>query len=119
MGMRGLWGPGAVGVIGALAVAAGAGGSSSDWGSSDNSSGGSPATKSQGGGTVTVLMGTAPDYLDPQLGYTLQSFEGNWISYLGLYTYAHKSGQAGGKLIPALADGPPSITDNGKTYTMT
>jgi len=117
--MRGLRGPVAVGVIGALALAAGACGGSSNSSSSGDNSGGSPASKGQTGGTVTVLMGTAPDYLDPQFGYTTQSAESTWISYLGLYTYAHKSGQEGGKLIPALADAPPTITDNGKTYTIT
>ena len=35
------------------------------------------------GGKVTVLMGTAPDFLDPQEGYTTQSAEATWISYLG------------------------------------
>jgi len=119
MVLRGWRGPAAVGVVGALAIAVGACGGSSNSSSSNNNSGGSPASKGQSGGTVTALMGTAPDYLDPQLGYTSQSFESTWISYLGLYTYAHKSGEAGGKLIPALADGPPSITNNGKTYTIT
>jgi peptide/nickel transport system substrate-binding protein len=90
-------------------------------GSSSKESGGSPATKSSGktGGTVTALMGTAPDYLDPQLGYTTQSAEATWISYLGLYTYAHKNGAEGGKVIPGVAEDFPQITNGGKTYTMT
>jgi ABC-type oligopeptide transport system substrate-binding subunit len=29
----------------------------------------------QEGGKATVLMGTVPDFLDPQLGYTTQSSE--------------------------------------------
>jgi len=120
MVMRGLGGPVAVGGIGGLALAAGACGGASNSSSSGDNSGGSPATKGgQSGGTVTVLMGTAPDYLDPQFAYTTQSAESTWISYLGLYTYAHKSGQAGGQVIPALADGLPKISDDGKTYTIT
>jgi peptide/nickel transport system substrate-binding protein len=91
---------------------------------SDNKSGGSSTSstaKSSGktGGKVTVLMGTAPDYLDPQLGYTTQSVEATWISYLGLYTYAHANGEAGGKVIPGLASDYPEVTNGGKTYTMT
>ena len=69
--------------------------------------------------TVTILYGTAPDYLDPQESYTTQGEEAGWVSYLGLYTYAHKNGAAGGVVIPGLATGPPKITNGGKTYTMT
>ena len=69
--------------------------------------------------TVTLLYGTAPDYLDPQESYTTQGAEATWVSYLGLYTYAHASGAAGGNLIPALATAQPVISNGGKTYTMT
>ena len=69
--------------------------------------------------TVTILYGTAPDYLDPQEAYTTQGAEADWVSYLGLYTYAHKNGAAGSVVIPALATGAPKITNGGKTYTMT
>jgi peptide/nickel transport system substrate-binding protein len=69
--------------------------------------------------TVTILYGTAPDYLDPSESYTTQGAEADWVSYLGLYTYAHKNGAAGGNLIPALATAQPIVSDGGKTYTMT
>ena len=97
----------------ALAIALSACGSSSD--NSGNStpakpSNGSPAT-TKSGGKVTVLMGTAPDFLDPQEGYTTQSAEATWISYLGLYTYAHKSGEPGGEVIPGLAQDYPKVSD--------
>ena len=36
---------------------------------------GSSGTSTKEGGTATVLMGTAPDFLDPQEGYTTQSAE--------------------------------------------
>ena len=64
-------------------------------------------------------MGTAPDFLDPQEGYTTQSAEATWISYLGLYTYAHKNGEPGGKVIPGLAQDFPTVSSDGKTYTLT
>jgi peptide/nickel transport system substrate-binding protein len=64
-------------------------------------------------------MGTAPDSLDPQFGYTTQAAEPDWLSYTGLDTYAHANGQAGGQLIPGLATALPVITDGGKTYTVT
>ena len=69
--------------------------------------------------TITLLYGAAPDYLDPQEGYTTQSAEATWVSYLGLYGYAHAAGAAGGVVIPALATALPKITGGGKTYTMT
>jgi peptide/nickel transport system substrate-binding protein len=69
--------------------------------------------------TVTILYGTAPDYLDPQESYTTQGGEADWVSYLGLYTYAHASGAASGNVIPALATAQPVVTNGGKTYTMT
>lgn len=69
--------------------------------------------------TVTILYGTAPDYLDPQESYTTQGGEADWVSYTGLYTYAHKAGAAGGNIIPGLATAAPKITNGGKTYTMT
>jgi peptide/nickel transport system substrate-binding protein len=93
--------------------------------SSDSSSGAAPAkspsgsTAAKDGGKVTVLMGTAPDFLDPQEGYTTQSAEATWISYLGLYTYAHKNGQPGGEVIPGLAQEFPTVSSDGRTYTLT
>jgi peptide/nickel transport system substrate-binding protein len=77
---------------------------------------GSSSTK---GGTVTALMGTPPDSLDPGLGATTQSYEATWITYTGLVTYAHSSGEAGTKLIPGLAESLPSVSAGGKTYTFT
>jgi peptide/nickel transport system substrate-binding protein len=104
----------------ALTAAVAACGSSSDSSSTATpakTASGSTATKD--GGKITVLMGTAPDFLDPQEGYTTQSAEATWISYLGLYTYAHKSGQDGGKVIPGLAQDFPTVSADGKTYTLT
>jgi peptide/nickel transport system substrate-binding protein len=101
----------------AVAVAACGGGSSNNNKSSGGGGGGgTPATK---GGNITVLLGTAPDYLDPGEGYTTQSVEFTWLSYLPLYSYAHATGQAGTKVIPALAQDFPKISNGGKTYSLT
>ncbi|HEY7830630.1 MAG TPA: ABC transporter substrate-binding protein [Solirubrobacteraceae bacterium] len=92
-------------------------------GSSSNSSSGSATNASDTGGvtasspTVTVLMGTAPDSLDPALGVSTQSYEATWLAYTGLVTYAHASGAAGAQLIPGLATSLPTISADGKTYT--
>jgi peptide/nickel transport system substrate-binding protein len=103
----------------AMTVAACGGGSSDKSSDSNSSGGGSTASSGGSGGKVTVLMGTAPDYLDPQLGYTTQSAEATWISYLGLYTYAHAAGEEGGKVIPAVAQEYPKVSGNGKVYDIT
>jgi len=78
---------------------------------------GACGSSSTSGGAVTVLMGTAPDSLDPGLGATTQSYEATWIAYTGLVTYAHASGEAGTKLIAGLAESLPAVSDGGRTYT--
>jgi peptide/nickel transport system substrate-binding protein len=105
------------------AIAISACGSSSSSSSSASGSGTSSASStgssSKSGGTVSLVIGTAPDSLDPQFGYTTQSSEPDWLAYTGLDTYAHANGQAGTLLIPGLATSLPKITDGGKTYTVT
>src|SRR3954468_21282634 len=98
-------------------VAAGCGGGGNDNGSTSGSSGTSGG--GQEGGTVTVLMGTAPDYLDPGLGYTTQSAEATWITYTPLLTYRHENGTPGGELIPGLATRLPEVSGDGLTYRLT
>src|SRR5947209_11028585 len=78
----------------------------------------SSASKAKGG-AVTVLFGTAPDSLDPGMGYTTQALEPDQTAYIPLVTYAHVAGTAGGKLIPGLATSLPKISSDGKTYTLT
>jgi peptide/nickel transport system substrate-binding protein len=97
----------AVALVAALVVAA--------CGSSKSSSSG-PA---KAGGTVTETMGTAPDYLDPNESYTSQGWEPAYVVYTGLLTYAHENGTAGAKVVPGLANSLPTISPDGKTYTMT
>jgi peptide/nickel transport system substrate-binding protein len=86
--------------------------------------GGGGGNKSGGGGgkqggTATLLMGTAPDFLDPGLGYTTQSAEATWITYTPLLTYKHANGTDGGTLIPGLATSLPTVSKDGKTYALT
>jgi peptide/nickel transport system substrate-binding protein len=96
-----------------VAVGLGACGSSSN--SSGSSSSGAASTAKTG--TITVLQGTAPDYLDPGLGYTTQAANADWISYTGLLTYAHAGGVEGTKLIPGVATDLGKISPDAKTYT--
>jgi peptide/nickel transport system substrate-binding protein len=66
-----------------------------------------------------MVMGTFPDSLDPQFGYTTQAAEPDWVSYTGLLTYKHVNGPDGATLIPGLAAALPKVTNGGKTYTLT
>ena len=104
---------GAVIVAGAAALGITACGSSTTEKTSTTS-----GTAVKAGGTATVLMGTAPDFLDPQEGYTTQSAEATWITYTPLLTYKHAAGQAGTELIPGLASALPTVSSDGKTYTL-
>jgi peptide/nickel transport system substrate-binding protein len=104
-------------VAGASVIVIAACGSSSS--SSSTAASTSSSSGAAKGGTVTLLMGTAPDSLDPGFGYTTQAAEPDWISYTGLVTYAHANGTPGGQVIPGLCTALPTITDSGKTYTCT
>ncbi len=100
-------------------VALAACGSSSSSSSSAAASSGSSSGAAPTGGTITLLMGGAPQSLDPAMDYTTQGAEDLWVTYTGLTTYAHAQGVAGSKLIPGLATALPVISDGGKTYTVT
>jgi peptide/nickel transport system substrate-binding protein len=71
------------------------------------------------GGTLRVSMGSLQQSLDPQLGYSSESEEADWLVYTPLVTYAHKSGLAGDVVIPGLATALPTVSDGGLTYTAT
>lgn len=108
----------------AVAVAAcGSGSSSSSTSSSSSSttgsSGGGTSSGGREGGSATIAIGTAPDFLDPSIGYTTQSVETTWVVYTGLLTYRHANGEAGTQLIPGLATALPRISSDGRTYEFT
>jgi peptide/nickel transport system substrate-binding protein len=106
-------------VLGSATVLAACGGGGGSSNSSSSASTSSSSTTAKNGGTITIVFGTAPDSLDPGFGYTTQAAEPDWLSYTGLATYAHKSGTAGGALIPGLAEALPQPSADGKTYTAT
>jgi peptide/nickel transport system substrate-binding protein len=71
------------------------------------------------GGTINGTLTSFPDYLDPQLSYTLEGWEGLWNTYVPLLTYAHGNGDETTKVVPGLAESLPDISADGKTYTLT
>jgi peptide/nickel transport system substrate-binding protein len=103
-----------------VVAACGSSSSSSSGGSSGSSSGGGSSSASgKEGGTISIVLGTAADSLDPGVSYTTQGAEADWIVYTPLLTYKHVNGTAGGELQPGLATALPTISPDGKTYTMT
>lgn len=103
-----------VGVVAALATfgIAACGGDSSGSGSGSGSGGGG------GGGEINVSMTSFPDYVDPQLSYTVQGWEVLYNTYTPLLTYKHAKGQDGTRVVPALAEAMPDISPDGKTYKL-
>jgi peptide/nickel transport system substrate-binding protein len=69
--------------------------------------------------TATVETTSAPDSLDPSVGYSTGAAEAMWSTHLTLLTYRHANGAAGTQLIPALATSLPRITDGDRTYAFT
>jgi peptide/nickel transport system substrate-binding protein len=100
---------GCVAAFAAFGVAA-CGGDSSD--SSSSSSSGS------GGGDVNVTMSSFPDYVDPQLSYTVEGWETLYNVYTPLLTYKHAKGEDGTEVVPGLAEALPEVSPDGKTYKL-
>jgi peptide/nickel transport system substrate-binding protein len=71
------------------------------------------------GGTLHGTYASFPDALDPALARTVEGWTAMYDTYLPLLTYARANGQAGSKVVPALAESLPKISDDGKTYTLT
>jgi peptide/nickel transport system substrate-binding protein len=79
---------------------------------------GNSATANQGG-EVNVTMTSFPDYVDPQLSYTVEGWEVLWNTYTPLLTYRHQKGDPGTDVVPGLAKDMPEISPDGKTYRLT
>jgi len=79
----------------------------------------SSGTSASEGGDVNVSMTSFPDYIDPQLSYTLEGWEVLWNVYTPLLTYKHQAGDAGTEVVPGLAKDMPEISADGRTYKLT
>ncbi|MDT5324047.1 MAG: peptide/nickel transport system substrate-binding protein [Mycobacterium sp.] len=82
-------------------------------------SGSSGSGGGSGGGEINVSMTSFPDYVDPQLSYTLDGWEVMYNTYTPLLTYKHAKGEAGTEVVPGLAKDMPQISPDGKTYKLT
>lgn len=74
--------------------------------------------ESDGGGEINISMTSFPDYIDPQLSYTLEGWEVLYNTYTPLLTYKHAKGEEGTPVVPGLAEDMPEISDDGKTYKL-
>src|SRR5260221_4937508 len=70
------------------------------------------------GGNIAILQTSFPDFLDPALGYTVDSWQPLTQVYPGLVAFPHASGAAGAKVKPGLAEALPRISADGKTYQL-
>ena len=71
------------------------------------------------GGEVNVTMTSFPDYVDPQLSYTVEGWEVLWNTYTPLLTYRHQKGDAGTEVVAGLAKDMPQVSADGMTYKLT
>ncbi len=88
-------------------------------GDDDSGGGGGSGGSAAEGGDINVTMTSFPDYLDPQLSYTLEGWEVLWNTYTPLLTYKHVDGEAGTEVVPGLAEAMPDISADGTTYKLT
>ena len=107
----------AVGVA-LIAAACGGGGSNSTTTTSSSSSSGS-SSSSKSFANFRIAMDTGIDYLDPGLSYTVEGWSIMWNVYLPLLGYKHVNGPDGATIVPYLADSLPTVSSDGKTYTIT
>ena len=79
---------------------------------------GNAAATAKKGGTLTTVMTSDFDYVDPALAYFSQSWNMESATSLTLVYYAHTEGPARNR--PAGMAAPlPKVTNGGKTYTFT
>ncbi|KWX21764.1 ABC transporter substrate-binding protein [Mycolicibacterium wolinskyi] len=81
--------------------------------------GGGESSTAKEGGEINVSMTSFPDYIDPQLSYTLEGWEVLYNTYTPLLTYKHAKGEDGTEVVPGLAKSLPEVSPDGKTYKLT
>ena len=81
------------------------------------SCGGTGPTGSQGG-ALTFDARSFPDHLDPQLSSTVLAWQAEYNTYIPLLTFRHAAGQEGSQVVPGLAKDLPTISEDGRTYTL-
>jgi len=106
-----------VGVALIAAACGGGGGNKSTTTSGSTSTSSSAAGKSFA--VFRIATDTGTDYLDPGLSYTVEGWGVMWNVYLPLLGYKHVNGPDGATIVPYLAESLPTVSSDGKTYTLT
>jgi peptide/nickel transport system substrate-binding protein len=79
--------------------------------------GGGGTSGGKQGGELNFDETSYPDYLDPQLSYTVDGWEAEYNTYIPLLTFKHAAGKEGTQVVPGLAKDLPTISKDGLTYT--
>jgi len=103
--------------IAMLAIGAGLLAATAAAGSSRSSGPNASSVAAQTGGTFRVSLNTDLDYVDPALAYYTVSWSIEYATCAMLMNYPDKPAPQGSRLIPEVAQGFPTISKNGKTYT--
>jgi ABC-type oligopeptide transport system substrate-binding subunit len=103
--------------IAMLAIGAGLLAATATAGSSGSSGPNASSGPAQTGGTFRVSLNTDLDYVDPALAYYTVSWSIEYATCAMLMNYPDKPAPQGSRLIPEVAQGFPTISKNGKTYT--
>jgi peptide/nickel transport system substrate-binding protein len=69
-------------------------------------------------GTLRATYTAFPEALDPAIAFTTEALDALQNTYIPLLTYDHADGIAGTRLIPALAEGLPTVSDGGLRYEL-
>ncbi len=69
------------------------------------------------GGDLRFVAKSFPDHLDPQLSSSVEGWEAEYNTYIPLLTFRHDFGEEGSQVVPGLARGLPSVSEDGRTYT--
>jgi len=71
-----------------------------------------------GGGDINISMTSFPDYIDPQLSYTVEGWQVLYNTYTPLLTYKHAKGEDGAEVVPGLAEAMPEVSEDGTVYKL-
>jgi peptide/nickel transport system substrate-binding protein len=80
--------------------------------------GGGEQTAVRQGGELRFVYPSFPDYVDPQLAYTVAGLQVLDPVYKTLVTYRRAEGSEGAQLIPGLAEALPEVSEDGRTYRL-
>jgi len=106
-------------VVGFALLGAACGSKSKSAKSNTTSSSGSGGGKNQPFANFRLAYDTGIDFLDPGLSYTVEGWGIMWNVYLPLLGYKHVNGPDGATIVPYLAKALPTVSSDGKTYTLT